>query len=627
MCGISGLFSSNKSIERSLHKMSSFLEHRGPDNADFYLSRNFGLAHNRLSIIDLSKAANQPMQDNSGRYVITFNGEIFNFKELKQQLIVKGSIFKTNSDTEILLEGFVKDGKSFLEKIRGFYSFCIYDTIADKAIFSRDCFGKKPLYYFESEDEFIFSSEIKPIKKIINPNVSIDYDSMSHFLWKGYYVDGSTAYSEIKSILPGQIVEVSRQKDNLKVKKKSSNFFLKLSKKEKKRNINEIDRSLKEAINYRFVSDVPFSFLLSGGVDSSLVAAISSSLKKETKIETHYLGYDDDHDDTFKKHAAFVSNKINSNHHIHTMELPKFEEVIPLMLRIFDEPFGDYSAIPSNEIYKKISKFNKVAISGDGADEIFAGYKDSRLFYLKSILPSLNFNNLKLLSLCFYLLNSKFSFIRKLTYFFLIFLGNDEILSMATYKGGWNLYYRKKYMTKEGFKITGKENVELNEKNSFKNSGKSILERYINYDLKRLAYDFLVKIDRTSMQNSLEIRSPFLDKYFVNKLFPSNPKYLFSLKTNKKILKKLLEKYNLQKIAKTPKQGFTPPLEKWIISEESKYFLNKIFKDKDSIVSKLFKLNKLKKMTKTDSSLIINKSRLWFLMILYIWHKENFLKD
>jgi asparagine synthetase B (glutamine-hydrolysing) len=219
-----------------------------------------------------------------------------------------------------------------------------------------------------------------------------------------------------------------------------------------------------------------------------------------------------------------------------------------------------------------------VAISGDGADEIFAGYKDSRLFYLKSILPSLNFNNLKLLSLCFYLLNSKFSFIRKLTYFFLIFLGNDEILSMATYKGGWNLYYRKKYMTKEGFKITGKENVELNEKNSFKNSGKSILERYINYDLKRLAYDFL-------------------------------------------------EKYNLQKIAKTPKQGFTPPLEKWIISEESKYFLNKIFKDKDSIVSKLFKLNKLKKMTKTDSSLIINKSRLWFLMILYIWHKENFLKD
>jgi asparagine synthase (glutamine-hydrolysing) len=198
---------------------------------------------------------------------------------------------------------------------------------------------------------------------------------------------------------------------------------------------------------------------------------------------------------------------------------------------------------------------------------------------------------------------------------------------MATYKGGWNLYYRKKYMTKEGFKITGKENVELNEKNSFKNSGKSILERYINYDLKRLAYDFLVKIDRTSMQNSLEIRSPFLDKYFVNKLFPSNPKYLFSLKTNKKILKKLLEKYNLQKIAKTPKQGFTPPLEKWIISEESKYFLNKIFKDKDSIVSKLFKLNKLKKMTKTDSSLIINKSRLWFLMILYIWHKENFLKD
>ena len=621
MCGISGIFSSNKSIEKSLYKMSSFLEHRGPDNTDFYFAKNFGLAHNRLSIIDLSENANQPMQDNTGRYVITFNGEIFNFKELKQDLIRKGSILKTNSDTEILLEGFVIEGINFLEKIRGFYSFCIYDSIEDKAIFSRDCFGKKPLYYFKSENEFIFSSEIKPIKEIISPNINIDYQSMSHFLWKGYYVDGSTAYSEIKSILPGQIIEVSRQKENLKVIKKSSNFFLELSKKEKKRNINEIENLLKEAINYRFVSDVPFSFLLSGGVDSSLISAIASSLK-QSNIETHYLGYDED--DIFKKHATYVSNKINSNHNIHKMELPRFKEVVPLMLKIFDEPFGDYSAIPSNEIYKKISNINKVAISGDGADEIFAGYKDSRLFYLKSKLPSLNINNLKLLSLCYFLLNSRFSFIRKLTYFLLIFIGNDEILSMATYKGGWNLYYRKKYMTKDGFKITGMQNIELKEQNSFKKSGRSILERYINYDLKRLAYDFLVKIDRTSMHNSLEIRSPFLDKYFVKKLFPYNPKELFSLKTNKTGLKELLKRYNLEKISKTSKQGFTPPLEKWIISKESKLFLDKILKDKNSIISKLFKLNKVKKMTQTDNLLIKNKSRLWFVMILYIWQKENF---
>tara|TARA_B100000073_G_scaffold337426_1_gene333347 strand:- start:226 stop:816 length:591 start_codon:yes stop_codon:yes gene_type:complete len=195
---------------------------------------------------------------------------------------------------------------------------------------------------------------------------------------------------------------------------------------------------------------------------------------------------------------------------------------------------------------------------------------------------------------------------------------------MATYKGGWNLYYRKKYMTKDGFKITGMQNIELKEQNSFKKSGRSILERYINYDLKRLAYDFLVKIDRTSMHNSLEIRSPFLDKYFVKKLFPYNPKELFSLKTNKTGLKELLKRYNLEKISKTSKQGFTPPLEKWIISKESKLFLDKILKDKNSIISKLFKLNKVKKMTQTDNLLIKNKSRLWFVMILYIWQKENF---
>lgn len=622
MCGISGIFSPNRKIEETLHNMSALLEHRGPDNTDFFISKKFGLAHNRLSIIDLSQEANQPMQDSSGRYVITFNGEIFNFNELKKDLSKMGCLFNTNSDTEILLEGYAKEGESFFKKIRGFYSFCIYDCLEDKAIFSRDLFGKKPLYYFYNGSEFIFSSEIKSIQKIISPNLSIDYDSLSHFLWKGYYVDGNTAYLEIKSMLPGQILEVSNIQNNLNIKKKSSNFFLELSKKEKKMDITEIDNSLKEAVNYRFVSDVPFSFLLSGGVDSSLVAAISSSLKKETNIESHYLGYEEK--EIFKKHAIFVSKKIKSIHTSHKMKLPEFKETVPLMLEIFNEPFGDYSAIPSNEIYKKISRINKVAISGDGADEIFAGYKDSKLFYLKSKLPSLNLSNLKLLSIFYFFLNSKYSFIRKLSYFLLIFLGNDEILSLASCKGGWNLYFRKKYMTKEGYKLTGENSIEIEEQKSFRNSGRTTLERYINYDLKRLAYDFLVKVDRTSMHNSLEVRSPFLDKEFVKSLFPVNPKHLFSLKTNKIRLKELLKKYDLYEIGKTAKEGFTPPLDKWIISSESKSFLKKIFEDNNSIVSKLFNLDKLKEMIQNDDLIKLNKSRLWFLMILYVWHKENF---
>ena len=149
MCGVSGIFSPNRPIEKSLNMMLGTLEHRGPDNTGKYISENFGMAHNRLSIIDLSDEANQPMQDDSGRYLISFNGEIFNYKELREELSLAGNVFQTNSDTEILLKGFIKNGKSFLDKLRGFYSFCIYDSLENKAFFSRDCFGKKPLYFLK----------------------------------------------------------------------------------------------------------------------------------------------------------------------------------------------------------------------------------------------------------------------------------------------------------------------------------------------------------------------------------------------------------------------------------------------------------------------------------------------
>lgn len=625
MCGISGIFSSKRQIEQSLKKMSMTLSHRGPDHSAIYTGANFGLAHNRLSIIDLSDEANQPMTDNSERYVITYNGEIFNYRELRNALNKIGCHFQTNSDTEVLLEGYKKNGEAFFNKVRGFFAVCIYDKKEDIAIFARDIFGKKPLYFHANKEEFIFGSEIKSILEIIKPEISVDFSSLSHFLWKGYYIDGNSAYSEIKSLLPGQILKISRFRDTLNIEKSSKNIKLELSKREPKRDINEIEESLKTSISYRFISDVPFSFLLSGGIDSSLITTMASNLSQDKRLKTHFLGYETK--DTFRDHAQFVSNNINSIHTNHEMSLPKFEEIVPLMLDIFDEPFGDYSSIPSNEIYKKVSKFNKVVISGDGADEIFAGYKDSRLFYLKKFIPSFNSKNLRLLPMFYRLLDSKYSFLRILSYALIMLISNDGILSMATNRGGWNLYFRKKYMTSEGYKLIGGEKVELTELKSFKKSGKDCLERYLNYDLKRLSFDFLVKVDRTSMKNSLEVRSPFLDKKFVESLFPVNPNHLFSFFTNKKRLKELLGKYKLQKIGKSSKQGFTPPLEKWITSRESKRFLTKIFEDQDSIIAKLFKLNKLKKILLKDKSIIRNKSRLWFLMILYVWHKENFYKS
>ena len=342
MCGISGIFSSKRQIEQSLKKMSMTLSHRGPDHSAIYVGDNFGLAHNRLSIIDLSDEANQPMTDNSERYVITYNGEIFNYMELRNELTQIGCHFKTNSDTEVLLEGYKKNGEDFFNKIRGFFAVCIYDKKEGVAIFSRDIFGKKPLYFHANKEEFIFGSEIKSILETIKPKISVDFSSLSHFLWKGYYVDGNTAYSEVKSLLPGQTLKISRLRDELNIEKSFQKIKLTLSEKEPKKNLKEIEESLKNSISYRFISDVPFSFLLSGGVDSSLITTMASNLSQEKRLETHFLGYDTK--DTFRDHAEFVSNNINSIHTNHEMTLPKFEEIVPLMLNIFDEPFAVHGA-------------------------------------------------------------------------------------------------------------------------------------------------------------------------------------------------------------------------------------------------------------------------------------------
>ncbi len=621
MCGIGGIVTSDREIQPVLDKMMSSLAHRGPDNQTSFTTENLGLAHTRLSIIDLSESSNQPMEDSSGRYVIVYNGEIYNYQNLKKDLIAEGIDFTTEGDTEVLLKGYLKYDHEFLRKIRGFYSFCIFDKSEGTLTLSRDFFGKKPLFFYESNNEFIFGSEIKAITKSIDKLWKVDYKSLSHYLWKGYYANGDTAFDEIKSLKPGETIKVSLDTSIISRHIDSDETNIQVSRKFSKREIGKVEESIKKSVSSRLVSDVPISFLLSGGVDSSLITSIASELA-DRKIDTHYLGYEDKLDN-FKDLAEIVSSKIQSNHFSHFIPKPDFEEAISRIVDVFDEPFADYSSIPSLEIYKSISKKNKVAISGDGADEIFSGYKDSKLFYLYSFLPSFSVNKIKLLNLIYPLLNSKISLVRYLAYGLIIILGSDALLSLSTYSGGWNSHHREKYMTKEGFALTGHNSTEENELQEYSNSGTNSLERYLNYDKKRLSYDFLVKVDRTSMANSLEVRSPYLDKFILKEIFPVHSSSLLSLKMTKKELKQILKLRGLSELSKIKKMGFTPPLEIWILSKESKKFLNKMIEDKDSIVARLFQKEKLNSLISSDKSILRNKSRIWHLMVLHKWYLKN----
>ena len=209
MCGIAGIVSSERSLEPILFEMMDSLQHRGPDNNSSYINKNVGLAHTRLSIIDLSEKSNQPLHDSSNRYVIVFNGEIYNYKEIKSNLLSKGIIFNTDGDAEVLLNGFAYFGIEIFNKIGGFYSVCIYDTYEETFTLARDYFGKKPLYFINTGKEFLFGSEIKTLLCSLSKKPEMNFESLSHYLWKGYYANGDSAFSGINSLVAGQILKIN----------------------------------------------------------------------------------------------------------------------------------------------------------------------------------------------------------------------------------------------------------------------------------------------------------------------------------------------------------------------------------------------------------------------------------
>ncbi len=619
MCGISGIISSHRPVRSIIKEMASSMNHRGPDNTSTEVIDNLALGHNRLSIIDLSDKANQPMKDASKNFSIVFNGEVFNYKELRDDLKLEGIVFKNNSDTEVLLYGYILYGDEFFKKVRGFYSLAIFDKRKNLLFLTRDYYGKKPLYYSLLNNEFVFGSEIKAILKGLESKPKINFDGLAHFLWKGYFVDEHSVYDGIHSLEPGCSLEINLSDLNVRRKRILKKIKIDVSFDNPERGLDLIQSELTKSINSRMISDVPISYLLSGGVDSSLICYLAG---RESKIDSYYLGYDSE-DKNFEELSEYLSNKIDSNHNILRMKPPIFSKALNQMVQLFDEPFGDYSALPSFEIYKNISQKTKVVISGDGADEIFAGYKDAQLFYLRTMLNLNNtFNQSPINKNLMNALNSKSKLMRYLGYLASVIFLDEGSLSTSTSRGGWNHAYRKMIMTKDGYNITGGSYTEDKEINDYNNSGDNPLERYLNYDLKRLTYDFLVKVDRTSMANSLEVRSPFLDTKLLEKLSRANIKNMVDHRQTKKELKAILNTFGLKELTKVKKQGFTPPLLSWMMTKNGINELRKI--NDNDFINQLFDRKRLTEMTSTKAKISKNQSRLWFLMVLSTWHTSQY---
>jgi len=367
MCGIAGFYGlEDKAL---LNKMTSALNHRGPDDEGYYSDKLVSLGHRRLSIIDLSKKGKQPMFNETKNVVVIFNGEIYNYPLLKVELEKKGHKFESMSDTEVIVHGYEEYGENICEKLEGMFAFALWDLRKRKLLIARDHIGEKPLYYYIKDDKLVFSSEIKSI--LVDESVSreVDMQNLADYLELRYSSGERTMFSGIKKVLPGTCI--TYEKGEFKERKF---YTLPEHNEEIKPDKEIVGKLIENAVKKRLASDVPLGVFLSGGLDSSAIVAHMSKFKE--KIKTFSVGFGEVNDEL--KYARIVAEKFNTNH----KEIILNKDVLGNLPRViwhFDEPIADPAAIPTYLLAKEVSKHVKVVLSGEGGDEVFGGYQTLNL--------------------------------------------------------------------------------------------------------------------------------------------------------------------------------------------------------------------------------------------------------
>ncbi len=631
MCGICGVINS-KSIntESTVKTMNNTLIHRGPDDEGLYFNDKVSLAMKRLSIIDLH-GGKQPLY-NELKSVLAFqNGEIYNFLDLKSDLESKGHSFSTSSDTEVLVHLYEEYGESMFTYLKGMFAICIYDLKNEIVLISRDRFGEKPLYYHYVGQQLIFSSEVKSL--LSNPNVprKLNHDALSYYLKFGYVPDPLTMLEEVFSLEPGHYLKL--ENGNISVQKY---FEIKYETdhryKSDKDVIEPLLSLLKQAVSRQMISDVPIGAFLSGGIDSSSLVALMQ-MESSSKIKTFNVKFEESTYDE-SPIARKVAKHLETEHHEIFIPNQKFDQEI--FWNILDHvglPFSDTSCIPTYFITKEIRKYVKVAISGDGGDELFGGYstfpwyqklrKFQRLKYLpagviaKSLeelqkMPITN-NNSRIRQLY-----KAFTFISKDKETLgrnILELFDDNQLDEIFINKNSNSYYEY-YKFNEGLRHV------------------SDLREIMNYRLRfNLPADMLVKVDRMSMANSLEVRAPFLDVDLFEFSTKLEDKFLIKNGLGKYILRETMKPYLPSEVFNHPKSGFGIPIHTYM-NEEYENLCNQVLVKNHALnrilnFDYIIELKKFGLQNKTDNSMItVYKSglQLWSILQLYAWVEKYNVK-
>jgi asparagine synthase (glutamine-hydrolysing) len=566
MCGIAGIFDLKDKREINqdlLISMRDSMVHRGPDEAGIYLDRGIGLAHRRLSIIDLS-SGQQPLSSNDKKVTIVFNGEIFNFKSVRDQLISKGYTFRTHSDTETILNAWIEWGEACVQKLRGMFAFAIWDINRNTLFCARDRLGVKPFIYSITEDGyFIFASELKALLKNRSIECEINTRSVETYFALGYITDPDSIYSGISKLPPGHTITLQSGKPP--VIKQYWDLPFKYQDLSEKRAEEELFTQLKEAIDIRLMSEVPLGAFLSGGVDSSSVVAIMSQLNN-APVKTCSIGFDDPRYNE-SEFANEVAQYCNTDHFQKIVSSDDYN-LIDTLVDIYDEPFADSSALPTFRVCELAKTQVTVALSGDGADELMSGYRHHRMHLneekIRSKLPyplrKILFGTLAKIypkadwAPRFLRAKSTFQGLAMdsiSAYFQTVSQNSDSVRN--------RLFSQDMKQTLDGFNAL--EIFIQHAQNAPDKSAQSLIQ-YL--DAKTyLVGDILTKVDRASMAHSLEVRNPFLDHKWVEWITSIDQKYKYDGKTGKSLLKKTMEPHLPKGILYRNKMGFSVPLASW----------------------------------------------------------------
>ena len=623
MCGIAGKldFSGGGISQTLVSRMCAAIEHRGPDSRGIWCQGPIGLGMQRLAIIDVA-GGDQPIFNEDGSVCTVYNGEIYNFPELKTELESRGHVFYTRSDTEVIVHLYEELGSDCVTKLRGMFAVAVYDERNQKLLLARDRLGKKPLHYAVSEGRLLFGSEIKALLAEAPHLTQIDQEALLQYFYFGYIPDPATVFSGIRKLPPGCLLEYSSS--GLKIRSYwDVPAYGEVEPLSEEDCLKQLEEQLYEAVRIRLISDVPLGALLSGGVDSSIVVAFMARASARP-VQTFSIGFaHQDFDEA--QYARAVAQRFGTDHHELVVE-PNLQETLEILTRSLEEPFGDSSMIPTYHVTKMARQYVTVALSGDGGDELFAGYDrylvnlSRRKFdsipqwigrtFREGVYPHVATGVYGRRLLFSASLASRDRYIDNVSHLPALdrerYLFSDDLLAWAD-KASPTQTFREYFDDAPA---------------------SDLLSRMMYLDTKTyLTADVLAKVDRMSMANSLEVRCPLLDHVFVEHAASLPASWKLRHGQRKYILKKLAERVGVpREVLYRPKQGFAMPLSHWWRNELKNDMLQ-ILLEPRTLQRGYFNARSVRVLV--DEHIRARRDRsyeIWLLLILELWHR-NFLEQ